>query len=284
MITTPKGQQIPSTPDEVAEWTWTVTGGQQGSPALSAPGITPEATTPASTASPAAGTTPQADVFISTPATLAPVARPEPEDFGLTVASDLSAIDQTYDQAVKGLQSSVDQMNQANQAGLRGEISGDVAAQVRMQSAEKADLLGISGQAGQGLTARDLGLTSLSVQQQAIQTQGQISGLQQSLAAMAESKRQFEQTYTLSAAQFAEATRQFDTSTQMGLLQLEQARREFNAGQNLSIIGLQTQLAAQRATVQYNYAAQGIDSANVASDFNNLIAQLDALLATSPGT
>lgn len=48
---------------------------------------------------------------------------------------------------------------------LRGEIPDDVAAQLRRHAAEVANQIGVRGQAAQYLTARDLGRTSLDLQQ-----------------------------------------------------------------------------------------------------------------------
>lgn len=50
-------------------------------------------------------------------------------------------------------------------AQLRGELPDDVAAQLKRTAAETAQQIGVRGQAAQYLTARDLGLTSLQLQQ-----------------------------------------------------------------------------------------------------------------------
>ena len=53
-------------------------------------------------------------------------------------------------------------------AQLRGEIPDDVAAQLRRQAAEISQQIGVRGQAAQYLTARDLGRTSMDIQQQGL--------------------------------------------------------------------------------------------------------------------
>ena len=52
---------------------------------------------------------------------------------------------------------------------LRGEIPEDVAAQLRRHAAEVSQQIGVRGQAAQYLTARDLGRTSLDLQQLGLQ-------------------------------------------------------------------------------------------------------------------
>jgi len=55
-----------------------------------------------------------------------------------------------------------------NMALLRGEIPPDVRAQIERENAETATYLGVRGQASNNLTARDLGLTSLELQEKGL--------------------------------------------------------------------------------------------------------------------
>lgn len=121
------------------------------------------------------------------------------------------------------------QMSTVAGSQLKGEIPADVEAQVRMQAAEKGlfNGLGANGPANRALTARDLGLTSMQIQQQ-----GQQAG--QALAGLAESRRQFnvssEQTYKsyledvrrgdLTAADLSERSRQYNTSQRLAATEM----------------------------------------------------------------
>lgn len=89
--------------------------------------------------------------------------------------ANVAAAQQVLDMSLPG------QRQQATQnvlAQLRGEIPADVAQQVGRSSAAQGFNLGIQGsQLGRNLTARDLGLTSLQIQQQGLQNMAGLAQL-----------------------------------------------------------------------------------------------------------
>ena len=90
------------------------------------------------------------------------------------------------DEAIGGLDDMIGGLREKNKDWLAGKISGDAADQLRAQSALSARSggAGAGSQMARNLQAKDFGLTSMQIQQQGMQQEGAIAGLQQGLAGM----------------------------------------------------------------------------------------------------
>lgn len=105
---------------------------------------------------------------------LVPEWREKMIDAGVTGVEDISAITEAFKEnilpeALKRADEISFQMLDNVQSQLRGEINPDVADQLKRQAAEISQQIGVRGQAAKYLTARDLGLTSMDIQQQGMQ-------------------------------------------------------------------------------------------------------------------
>jgi len=87
-----------------------------------------------------------------------------------TTAAEQSQLEQQLRRAIPGYDQLVQQASKNIGSALRGELSPDVAAQIQRSTAGRALAGGFGGASGFGraLTARDLGLTSLQVQNQGL--------------------------------------------------------------------------------------------------------------------
>jgi len=200
------------------------------------------------------------------------------DEFGLFPASkdSLAALDERFSSALDSINGMADRLVQVNEAYLNGELQGDVVAEIRRNAAERAVQggAGADSQAARNLRARDLGVSSLQLQTQGIQQAGNIASMRQTVAQLAESKRQFDSNFALNTAQFLDQVRGRDLS----VIAMEQERLQFNARQNLAIVGFISELATARAQVSATLAANGVDSAGTAAGFTQIISQLDKLL------
>lgn len=196
------------------------------------------------------------------------------------------------DKALGGIEDSISQLQAANQSRLRGEISGDVAEQLRAQSAETAMAGGIStdSPAARSLQARDFGLTSLQIQDAGIQTQKDIAGLQTNLAKLSEARYQFQESMAQKQKEFREQSRQFGASLEQDALRTQIASQElrarqnmFNKEQNLKLYDMMAELATQQAAMQVSAATsdQDFDMDPVNTIFNDMISIIDSAMAGS---
>lgn len=74
-------------------------------------------------------------------------------------------------QAYADVDEAINVLESANQAYLRGELPKDVLDQIRRSSSEKIQQSGVGGQMADARSARDLGLTSLQLQEAGLQRQ-----------------------------------------------------------------------------------------------------------------
>ena len=205
------------------------------------------------------------------------------------------------DSAIAGLEDMISGLREKNKDWLAGRISGDVADQLRSQSALSAR----SGGAGAGsplarnLQARDFGLTSMQIQQQGMQQEGALAGLQQGLAGMREQRMQFmtqlreEQeryrgSFAMDKAKTGEASRQFGANLQDQMYRTQLAQRElllkqeaFNAEQNFRLVELITNSTLAMMGQQVQAAGSDVDFGGNLTTFNDLQAKLERLLARS---
>lgn len=196
------------------------------------------------------------------------------------------------DKALGGMEESISQLQEINQSRLRGEIPGDVAEQLRAQSAETALAGGISTEspAARSLQARDFGLTSMQIQEAGVQTQKDIASLQSNLAQLSESRYQFQENMAQKQREFREQSRQFGASLEQDALRTQIASQElrvrqnmFNKEQNLKLYQTMSDLATQQAGMQVTAATSGknFDMAPVNTIFNDMIKVIDAAMTRS---
>ena len=189
----------------------------------------------------------------------------------------------------------VSQLRQANESWLQGEISGDVADQVRSQAAlsARAGGIGTASQAARNLQAKDLGLTSMQIQQQGISQGGAINQLQQGIAGLRENRmkfleeqHQFSSEYRRAAAAAEEQSRQFGASLVDQMYRSQLAHRElmlkqeaFNAEQNMAIVELIANATIAMTGQQVQAAVGGVeDDSGITATFNSLQSQLQRLI------
>jgi uncharacterized protein YoxC len=201
-----------------------------------------------------------------------------PESVGLKMTSneDLMNLGKTFDTAVANVAKSAERIASVNDAFMRGELAGDVTAEIRRNSAEKALSSGsaVDAQMARNLRARDLGLASTQLQQQGIQNQGAVAEIQRAVAGLAESRREFAESLNANTAQFLDNVRKTDLTG----VALEQERQQFNAKSNLGLIQLIASSYEARARIQATLATADIDAGGVSEDFDTLIEQMDKLL------
>lgn len=227
---------------------------------------------------------------------VAPEIKP-PSDIGLDVeqapevteeiTSAFQDVAGTLRQATSIIGADAETIRQTSESYLRGEIPADVQSQIRRMTSERGLASAIGrGQAGQAATARDLGLTSLQLQQQGVgmrQTAAGITqaaaGIASALADMTEKRYQFDKSYELEANKLMEEMRRTDVD----VLRIDQSRRQFNASNNLKLVELVANLADSRARIQTSLAQSDIDDTNVRASMDQVIKQLDSLIKKSAG-
>lgn len=214
---------------------------------------------------------PAATITVDTPIT--PPPSHTASEMGLP-GVDTNKDNASFDTAMSSLDQTIKQLDEVNQAYLKGEVPGDVTASVRQGTAESALTAGLFGTGAVQLQTQQLGLTSLDMINKGIEQGAAIAGLKQGAADLYRARREFDYTYSLNTQQFLEDMRRTDVTVQ----QTELQRTMFNAEQNLKLIGYIADLVTNRGQLQFNYAVNDMSSDSVATDFNQLIGQLDALL------
>lgn len=136
------------------------------------------------------------------------------QDFQALSPTDIPQADREaaeYRASMDVFSQEIQKLRDVNAAYLRGEISGDVAEQVRAQSAERALAGGIGTDSGaaRSLQARDFGLTSMQLQEAGMARQVQVAELQSDYSKILQNQQQFTQDYNLRAAAILDQSRQF---------------------------------------------------------------------------
>lgn len=196
----------------------------------------------------------------------------DPSKLGLpmTDPADYAALKQSYDAARAKLGTSIDQMSEANQPFLKGEIPVDVMAQIRRVTSEASIGQGLFGSGSRALTAQDIGLTSMDIKSKGLAQQDAITQRQAGLAALDMQRQDMLKTYDLNVVRFQDQVR----NTNLSGLKLEQARLQFNASQNLGLMQLASQLLIAREQLGFQYANVDIDSTGMQESMDNLMKQV----------
>ena len=193
-----------------------------------------------------------------------------------TVAVDkILSAENVFDAQVTGLEKSALQIADSAQSLLKGELPADVAAQIRQQSSEAALRFGLgTDQAAAALTARDLGLTSMQLQQEGVSRMTQAAAMRESSAKLAQSRAEFGRQYNLALDDFQTKVR---TLNLQGLA-LEQDRQQFNAKQNMTILSFMVDLLGKQQELGYRYASSDMDATNMMGAFDSMMTQFEGLL------
>jgi len=182
----------------------------------------------------------------------------------------------SFEQTIKGL-------HDVNQAWLKGEISGDVADQLRQQSRLSSRMGGVGedSQMSRNLQARDFGTTSMQIQQQGVQQEAVVGQMQQGLAGIREQRSQFMQDMLERSRQFGASHEQDATRTQLMHKELMLKQDAFNAEQNLRLVQLISEATMSMTGQQVQAAMGDVSDSGITASFNTLMKQLEDLLSRS---
>lgn len=173
-------------------------------------------------------------------------------------------------------------LREKNAAWLKGEVPDDVAEQLREKSAQSARMGGIAGsQAARNLQARDLGLTSMQIQESGMQREAQLSELSKGLGAIREQRAQFMTNLHEQSKQFGANLADQMTRTQLAHRELILKQEAFNAEQNMRLVELITQSTLGMMQLQVQAAGSDVDFSGGVTTFEALQSQLENLLSRS---
>ena len=182
----------------------------------------------------------------------------------------------SFEQTIKGL-------HDVNQAWLKGEISGDVADQMRQQSRLSSRMggAGEDSQLSRNLQARDFGMTSMQIQQQGFQQEAVVGQMQQALSGIREQRSQFMQQTLEQSRQFGASLEQDALRTQLSHRELMLKQDAFNAEQNLRLVEIISNATMAMTGQQVQAAISDVSDSGITSTFNTLQKQLEGLLSRS---
>ncbi len=173
------------------------------------------------------------------------------------------------------MERSVDQLAAANASLLKGEIPADVSAAVRRAASETSIRGGVFGSSAKALSARDLGLTSLDIQQRGMTNQQTIIDSRAAVAQAHESIRQFNLNRNTSLGQLAVNAR----AQNLDAIDVERQRIATNISANIDIMGQIANLVTSQQQIAASAAASKIDPTNILASIDAVIAQFSARLA-----
>lgn len=233
---------------------------------------------------------PAATVVADTDLTLSPI---KPWEVADTPVASPEPYKAKSDSSLDALSSMVSEMKTANESRMKGQISGDVADQIRINAAEVsgASGIGVDSPAARALTARDLGLTSMDIQERGLATAGQIAGIQSEIVKLSENRYQFTEQLAQSQRAFREQSRQFGATLEQDAIRIQLAYKElvmrqemFNAEQNLRLVSLVSQLVTSQAQLQVQAASAEVGDEAITAAFDDMILNIGALLKKSNPT
>lgn len=235
----------------------------------------------------AGSTEPAANVLSLTPLDLD---TPTPWELPDVPETDVSSALEASDAGLDTLDSMLQDLRDINSSRLRGEIPDDVADEIRNNSAAGSLALGLGGDspAARALQAKDLGLTSLDIQDRGIATETTITQLQGDLAKLRENRFQFMQQLEETRRTFQEQSRQFGATLEQDQLRTDIAHKEllarqdmFNASQNLALVEMISRLTMSQAQAQVTAAINDVGDSAITQSYDSLISQIGALIRKS---
>lgn len=177
--------------------------------------------------------------------------------------------------ALGGVGASINKLSEANASLLKGEIPADVAASVRRAASENSIVRGIGGQAARALSARDLGINSMDIQQRGIQNEDTILEAKNAYAAARESIRQFNTNRNTAIFKLSTDARQQN----LAAVDVERQRIATNIDANVNIMNQIANMAMAQQQTAATAAAQKIDPSNIIASLDNMIAQFTGKLS-----
>ena len=186
-------------------------------------------------------------------------------------------------EALSSFEETINQLRETNQAWMRGEISGDVADQMRQQSRLAARMggAGTDSQMARNVQARDFGTTSMQIQEAGMAREAGIAQLQQAVAGIREQRSQFMESMLEQSRQFGASLEQDHLRTQMTHRDLMMRQDQFNAQQNLRLVEIITNATLAMTGQQVQAAISDVSDGGITSSFSVLQSQLEQLLARS---
>lgn len=175
----------------------------------------------------------------------------------------------------EGLKTSIDNLSAANASLLKGEIPADVAANVRRAAAESSIAGGIFGSSSRNLSARDLGLTSMQIRAQGVDTEEKINTMRSNLSAAIETIRKNNIDRNTQLAQLDLQAREQNLKA----IDVERQRIQTNISANVNILQAMAGLAEAQQRIAVTASASDVDPSNVISSIDNWLAQLNGKLS-----
>ena len=206
---------------------------------------------------------------------------PIPEWEAPEIAADFAP--QAFEEAGEALdmfESTIKGLQETNQSWLKGEISDDVADQLRQQSrlSAREGGAGEDSQMSRNLQARDFGTTSMQIQQQGVQQEAVVGQMQQALSGIREQRSQFMQQTLEQSRQFGASLEQDATRTQLAHRELMLKQDAFNAEQNLRLVEIISNATMAMTGQQVQAALGDVDESGIVGTYNKLLGDLERWL------
>ena len=225
----------------------------------------------------------ESKITTSTNLALDPVAEWEPPE--IASLENQEAQYASSDKLLGDAEDMLAELRKKNESWMRGEVAPDVQEGLRSSAALSARSSGLTGsQAARNLRAKDLGLTSMQIQESGMQREAQLSELSKGLAGIREQRAQYLTSLQENSRQFGASLADQVMRTQLAHRELMLKQDAFNAEQNLKLVELITQSNLSMFGLQVQAASSEIDDSGITGSFNQLQKQLEALLARSNTT
>lgn len=186
-----------------------------------------------------------------------------------------TALSSKFSKGMESLEDSINRMSEANASLLKGEIPADVSAAVRRAAAESSVTGGIFGSSSRNLSARDLGRTSLSIQQAGMENEQQIAESKRTAAGAYEQVRQWNKTYDASLRELQIKQQEQN----MSAIEIESDRAKFNASQNLRLLEIVANLVSNQQQVAAQLSISDVDPSGSIATFNSLIDSMTGMIS-----
>jgi len=174
------------------------------------------------------------------------------------------------------LEDSINKLSEANASMLKGEIPADVSSAVRRAASESSIAGGTFGSSARALSARDLGRTSLDIKQQGIANESNIAQMKATLATTYEGIRQYNLSRNATLAELSIKAREQNLSA----IDVERQRIATNIEANINIMRMIADMSIQQQSIAAQAAAQGVDTSNIISSLDKMIAEFNKKLTT----
>jgi len=186
-----------------------------------------------------------------------------------------TALSSKFSKGMESLEDSIRRMSEANASLLKGEIPADVSAAVRRAAAESSVTGGIFGSSSRNLSARDLGRTSLSIQQAGMENEQQIAESKRTVAGAYEQVRQWNKTYDASLRELQIKQQEQN----MSAIEIESDRAKFNASQNSKLLEIVANLVSNQQQVAAQLSISDVDPSGSIATFNSLIDSMKGMIS-----